>query len=266
MIQEKAPVLEFNDVCFAYEREEILHNVSLHITHGNLAAVVGPNGAGKSTLIKLALGLVKPLRGTVKVFGQRPAQVRRRIGYVPQYLQFDDAFPVSVLDVVLMGRTEKHFLGPYRRTDKTAALQALEKVSLADFAKRGFNRLSGGERQRVLIAQALVAEPDLLLLDEPTANVDTVVEHEIYELITRLNKSVTIMIVSHNLNVVIGRASHIICVNRTASIVPMHELTDDKLHAVYRNDIAVLQHHQHCHVIDPSGVMAEPHHAGRKQK
>jgi zinc transport system ATP-binding protein len=254
-------VIEFDNVCFAYDRQEILHNVNFDVKNKDLVALVGPNGAGKSTILKLILGLFKPLRGSIKVFNKEPAEARGHIGYVPQYLLFDTAFPVGVLDVVLMGRVDKHLFGPYRRADKAAALEALEKVQMENFSKRGFSELSGGERQRVLIAQAIVSRPDLLLLDEPTANVDVQVEHEIYELLHRLNLDMTVLMVSHNLNVVISHASHVICVNRTVSKVPIDEITEAKLHSVFRGDIAVLHHHESCHVIDSSGVMKEPHKA-----
>jgi len=254
-------IIEFDNVCFAYDYSEILHNVNFSIEEKNLVALVGPNGAGKSTLLKLVLGLYAPLRGAIKVFGTDPVSARGKIGYVPQFLMFDSAFPVGVLDVVLMGRVDKHIFGPYRKKDKKAALVALDKVKMADFKNRAFAELSGGERQRVLIAQAIVSNPELLLLDEPTANVDVRIEHEIYNLLHELNLGMTMLMVSHNLNVVISHASHVICVNRTVSKVPMSEISEDKLHSVFRGDIAVLHHNHSCHVIDSSGVMKEPHHA-----
>jgi zinc transport system ATP-binding protein len=258
-------MLRFTDVCFAYERAEVLHNVSLAIRAGSLVAVVGPNGGGKSTFVKLVLGLLKPSRGRVSVMGENPEGSRSRIGYVPQHLQYDSAFPVSALDVVLMGRAQRHWIGPYRRADKAAAMLALERVHLAPLASRGFRQLSGGERQRVLIAQALVSDPELLLLDEPTANVDSVVEHVIYNLLHELNAHMTIVVVSHNLNVVTRYASHVACVNRTASILPMTELTEDKLKAVFHGDLAVLQHEQSCQVYDPTPAMQVPHRASTKK-
>ena len=131
----------------------------------------------KTTLMRLALGLLKPRHGSVKVLGAAPAQRRCSIGYVPQHLTYDTAFPVSVLDVVLMGRVERHWLGPHRRADRAKAIAALERVRLGHLKHRALSQLSGGQRQRVLIAQALVTEPELMLLDEPTANVDAESEH-----------------------------------------------------------------------------------------
>jgi len=253
-------VLQFKDVCFAYDRLEVLHNVDLSIPDKSLVAVVGPNGGGKTTLMKLALGLLKPRRGTVRVFGDAPERRRRSIGYVAQHLRFDPAFPVSALDVVLMGRADRHWLGPHRRGDRAKAAEALERVRLGHLGRRALAHLSGGERQRALIAQALVTDPDLLILDEPTANVDTTVEHEIYDLLHKLNERMTIVVVSHNLNVVTRHASHVACVNRTASLACVDELTERELHAFHRGDMTVLQHGASCHVLDPSEAMREPHH------
>jgi zinc transport system ATP-binding protein len=252
--------LQFNDVCFAYEHEEVLHNIDLSVPEKSLVAVVGPNGGGKSTFLKLALGLLKPRRGTVHVFGDAPARRQRRIGYVAQHLRFDPAFPVSVLDVVLMGRVDRHWLGPYRRSDRAKAVEALEQVRLGHLSRRALAQMSGGERQRALIAQALVVEPDLLLLDEPTANVDTTVEYEIYELLRKLNERMTIVVVSHNLNVVTRHASHVACVNLTASLVRMDEFTEGELHSLHRGDMTVLQHGLSCHVLDPSNAIRESQH------
>lgn len=252
--------LQFSDVCFAYEREEVLHNIDLSVPEKGMVAVVGPNGGGKSTFLKLALGLLKPRLGAVRVFGAAPERRRRRIGYVAQHLSFDQEFPVSVLDVVLMGRVDRNWLGPYRRGDHTKAHEALERVRLNHLSGRPLSRLSGGERQRALIAQALVTDPDLLLLDEPTANVDTTVEREIYELLRELNERMTIVVVSHNLNVVTRHASHIACVNRTASLVHVDNFFEGELHSLPRGNMNVLQHGLSCHVLDPSNALRKPHH------
>jgi len=252
--------LQFSDVCFGYERQEALHNVDLSVPNKSLVAVVGPNGGGKTTLVKLALGLLKPRRGTVHVFGDAPERRRRSIGYVAQHLTFDPAFPVNAMDVVLMGRADRHWLGPYRRGDRAKATEALERVRLGHLSRRALAHLSGGERQRALIAQALVSNPELLFLDEPTANVDTTSEYEIYDLLHDLNEHMTIVVVSHNLNVVTRHASHVACVNRTASLARLDELTEGELHAFHRGDMTVLKHGPACHVLDPSDAMREPHH------
>lgn len=256
---DESNVLAFIDVCFAYDREEVLHNVRFEVPSGSLVAVVGPNGGGKSTLMRLALGLLQPRCGIIRVLGRSPQQASSHVGYVPQHLSFDAAFPVSALDVVLMGRADRHLFGSYRKDDRTAARGALRKVGLEEYARRGFSELSGGERQRVLIAQALVADPQLMLLDEPTANVDVEIERHIYSLLNDLAKTMTIIVVSHNLNVVTRHATHIACVNRTVSLLPMSSWSDDHLKALKQGDMTMLQHGSHCQVIDPSHGLKEPH-------
>ena len=254
--------VEIEDVCFSYGADEVLHNVSMRVGERDLVAMVGPNGGGKSTLLKLILGLLKPGLGRIRVFGQAPDAARRRVGYVPQYLQFDPEFPVTVGDVVLMGRVDRRLAGPYRRTDREAAMHALEQVDMASMARRGFPDLSGGQRQRVLIAQALVTEPELLLLDEPTANVDAVVEHHLYDLLKQLNERRAIIVVSHNLNVVTRHASHVACINHAASLIAIDKMTPDCLHAVYGSEMTVLHHDHSCHVINPAEALDAPHRAG----
>ncbi|MDD3954112.1 MAG: ABC transporter ATP-binding protein [Lentisphaeria bacterium] len=218
-------VIEIEKVCFRYERQEVLHNINLRIRQGNFVILVGPNGGGKTTLLRLILGLLEPLFGNIRVLGGSPAQARRRIGYVPQSLQFDAAFPASVLDIVLMGRVERHRFGPYSREDRAVAQDCLWQVGLGEYGKRAFASLSGGERQRVLIAQALACQPELLLLDEPNANLDAVGSQTIYELLRELNKRLTIVLVSHNLNTVESYASHIVCVNHTAEMHCLGEVS-----------------------------------------
>jgi len=227
-----------------------------------MVAVVGPNGGGKSTLLRLALGLHSPQRGRVAVFGDDPLQARGRIGFVPQHLEFDPRFPVLARDVVLMGRLERHFAGPYRRADRTAADLAMERVDVAHLAGRPLAQLSGGERQRVLIARALTSEPELLLLDEPTASVDVKHEQAIYALLHELSNTMTVVAVSHNMGVVSRLATHVVCVNRATAIHPLTSLGEDAVSAAFRGDLAVLQHAASCHVIDPATVMGQPHNDG----
>lgn len=252
-------ILSFDGVCFSYGEAEVLHNVTFAVEPGMLMAMVGPNGGGKSTCLRLALGLLTPQRGRVRVFGEMPDRMCRRVGYVPQFLKYDPAFPVTALDVVLMGRAGMRRVGMFRKADRVASMEALAEVGLADLSRRRLGDLSGGERQRVLVAQALVTDPALLLLDEPTASVDPVVEHGLYDLLHGLTARLPVVVVSHNLSVVTRHATHVACVNRTVSVVPLSELTQDHLHAVYRGGMAVLQHDQACHVIDPSAALRTPH-------
>ncbi len=253
------PVLEVRDVCFAYGSQEVLHNVGFQVAARDMTAIVGPNGGGKSTLLLLLLGLLTPRHGRIRVFDRPPAEARPRIGYVPQHLQFDPRFPVNAMDVVLMGRLRRDRLGAFSRSDRAAALDALEQVQMQDRRRRPFASLSGGERQRILMAQALVAAPDLLLLDEPTASVDALAEHALYELFHRLCERLTIVFVSHNVNVVTRHVSHVLCVNRTAAMHRIEDVMSSEFREAYGGDLAVLLHDTHCHVLDASAVLRTPH-------
>jgi zinc transport system ATP-binding protein len=168
------PVIELKNVNFAYEDGiHVLENVNLTIEKGDFACIVGPNGGGKTTLLKLILGLLQPNTGSVSVLQATPAKRRSSIGYVPQFSKFDAGFPVSVLDVVLMGCLRHSFIwGGYSAEQIELARKSLADVGLKGLENRGFAELSGGQKQRALIARALVSEPKILLLDEPTASVD----------------------------------------------------------------------------------------------
>ncbi len=251
--------VELNKVCCGYGAREVLHNVTLTLPEHALAGIVGPNGGGKTTLLKLLLGTVGPTYGTVRVLGLPPDKARRRIGYVPQHFHFDDRYPIRVRDVVLSGRLDRHVLGPYRRADRVAAAAALERVGLQGFENRPFPDLSGGERQRLLVAQALAGEPELLLLDEPTASVDAVVAQELHELFARLARRVTVVMVSHNLSVVAAQATHVICVNRTAEMHDAAAMDNHRFRTAAGLEMLLVRHDAHCHVIDATEVLNRPH-------
>jgi len=243
------PLVKFTDVSFAYNGATVLEAVSFTIPARTFISIVGPNAGGKTTLLKLMLGLLKPNRGQITVFGIPPVKARPRIGYMPQYVQFDPHFPVNVLDVVLMGRLGAGTrLGPYRRQDREAALLALERLEMADLRNRPFTALSGGQRQRVLIARALAAEPELLLLDEPTANVDMAVETELFELLHGMSREVTVVAVSHDLGFVSQYVESVICVNRRVMVHPTSAVTGETINALYGTDVRMVHHRHRNHM------------------
>jgi zinc transport system ATP-binding protein len=209
-------VIHAEGLSFSYDLIPVLKDVSLTVARGEFLGLVGPNGGGKSTLLKLILGLLEPTGGRLRVLGRSPRQARRRIGYVPQYPAFARDFPITVADVVLMGRlgTGPRLFG-YRRQDRAAVSQALKEVEAADLDRRPIGKLSGGQLQRVLLARALVSEPEILILDEPTANIDHRVEGEIFELLAALNARMTILVVSHDIAFISGYISRVACLNRT---------------------------------------------------
>jgi zinc transport system ATP-binding protein len=242
----ETPVIEINQLSFAYPQTPVLANVNLTIHRGDLVCFVGPNGGGKTTLLRLILGLLRPDSGILRVFGVSPLEARPRVGYMPQHAQLDPQFPVRVLDVVLMGRLGHRRIGPFRRMDRERALHALQEVGLADFARRSFAALSGGQRQRVLIARALACEPELLLLDEPTSNLDPLVQDDMTELLRTLNQRLTIVLVSHDVGFVIKHVKSVVCVNRDVVIHPAGEISGESIRTLYGQDVQLV-HHQHHH-------------------
>jgi zinc transport system ATP-binding protein len=240
--------IEFQDVYFAYDpAKPILESATFVLGEGDSICVVGPNGGGKSTLIKLALGLLKPTAGQVRVFGEDPARVRHRVGYMPQSLNFDPQFPITVRDVVLMGRLGGPTkFGPFRKSDRDAIEKSLQRVDLSGLGSRRFSTLSGGQRQRVLIARALVGEPDLLLLDEPTANVDQTVEQEFQRTLQELADEMSVVLVSHDLGFVSGWLQHVLCVNRDVHLHPTASIDGKTLREIFGGDIVAVRHDHDC--------------------
>ena len=238
-----APAIEIDNASFSYDSSPVLESVTLSIERGDFVSVVGPNGGGKTTLLKLLLGALEPNRGAVRVFGLRPKAARKRIGYMPQHTQLDPRFPVTALDVALMGRLGSgRWLGPYRQVDRRAAADAMCEVGLADHCRRRFSALSGGQRQRVLIARALAGDPELLLLDEPTSNLDPHVEGEFQQLLRRLNERMTILVVSHDLGFVSQIVRTVVCVNQRVFCHKSSEITADAIAEIYGHDVKMVKH------------------------
>lgn len=240
-------VLVCRGLSFGYGAEPILRDVDLAIPSGDFVSVVGPNGSGKTTLLKLALGLLRPDRGSVEVFGRAPRLARRRVGYVPQHPRLDPLFPVCALDVALMGRLGRTpVLGGWRRADREAALAALDEVGLADRSGEHFAALSGGQKQRVLIARALAGGPELLLLDEPTAGLDAHIEEGFYRLLEDLNRRLTIVMVSHDLGFVSGFVKSVVCVGRDVVVHPTSAVTGEVIADLYGGDVRLVRHDHRC--------------------
>ena len=240
---QAVPVVEIDNLSFSYDGDQILNRVNLAVNLYDFIAVVGPNGGGKTTLIKLILGLLHPFTGEIKVFGQPPRKVRDRIGYVQQVFNFDPQFPVSVMDVTLMGLLNKESgLGFFRGKEKEKARRALKEVEMSEIRNRPFSALSGGQRQRVLLARALISHPELLLLDEPTAHLDAVLENEIYDLLGKLNQRLTIIMVSHDIAYVSSLANRVICVNRNIIEHPTHDITDEHIQELFGRKVSSVRH------------------------
>ena len=239
------PAIDIAGLSFAYNGSPALADVTVNIDRLDFVSVVGPNGGGKTTLLKLIIGLLKPDRGTVRVLGRSPSEARSRIGYVSQQFNFDLLFPIRVIDVVLMGRlTGSLGSGHYRAGDREAAERALKEVALADLSRRHFSELSGGQRQRVLIARALATDPELLLLDEPTAHVDMAAQKDLMEFLHRLNDRLTIIMVTHDVAFVSAYVKSVLCVNLGVVKHPTRDITGEIISNLYGGHVRYVSHDQ----------------------
>lgn len=235
--------IHLENISFSFNGHPVLEEVTLDVREGDFLGVIGPNGSGKTTLLRVILGLLHPETGHVEVFGLPVRQARPMIGYVPQHAQMDRLFPVTVMDVVLMGRLARtRLFGGYSREDRRAAGEALQVVEMGDLSGRRISALSGGQRQRVLIARALAGSPRLLLLDEPTSSVDSRVEEGFYELLKKLNQTVTIVLVSHDLGFISAYVNRVACVNRRVAVHYTHEVTEDFLNQAYQRPVKMVKH------------------------
>jgi zinc transport system ATP-binding protein len=211
------PVASIENVTFAYAERPVLEGVTLDIEAGTFLGLVGPNGSGKTTLLELVLGLRRPDRGSVRLFGE-PAHAfddGERIGYVPQQSAATERMPVTVREAVTMGRYPHRPVGRFSATDREAIDDALDRAGVTDLSDRRVGKLSGGQRQRVFLARALAAEADLLALDEPTIGVDAESRERFYELLGELNGSgLTIVLIEHDIGVVTEHATQVACLNR----------------------------------------------------
>jgi zinc transport system ATP-binding protein len=246
--KEAATVISLRGVSFHYDGPPVLENIDFDIKQGEFIGLVGPNGGGKSTLLKLILGLLNASQGEIHVLGKAPNQVRHDLGYVPQFAHFNRDFPISVEDTVLMGRMGKtRSLFGYRRQDRDIAAQAMHECGILALRKRRLHQLSGGQVQRVLIARALTCEPEILLLDEPTANIDMRAEEDIFDVLKRLNQRLSIVLVSHDIGFISGYVGRVACLNRTLVCHHTDRLTGKNIMDIYDNPVCAIHHDYGVH-------------------
>ncbi len=213
--QTTTNVIEVSNLFFSYEKQKVLENINFKIEKNDFLTIIGPNGGGKSTLLKLILGINKFQEGYIKVFEKNHLEQIHRIGYVPQNTNININFPITVIEVVMMGqnRLGKRLFG-YKKEEIKRAYEVLKKVNMQGLENNTISNLSGGQRQRVLIARALFSNPDMLLLDEPTSNIDINGCEQIYATLKELNKDIPIIVVSHDISVVLKYASKAFYVNK----------------------------------------------------
>jgi len=222
---EHPSIIQFKHVFFGYDHLFTLEDISFQIEEGDFVGIIGPNGSGKTTILKLILGIFEPSQGTVDIFGQSPVQSYEKMGYVPQRLHLDPMFPISVSELVLTGTLWRlPWWGRTREADRKIAQQALETVGIAHLKGRQFGTLSSGQAQRALIARALAGKPKLLILDEPTANIDPQSSADIHQILKKLSQEMTVLMVTHDLHTVIHDTNKVLCVHEGVT-----ELAPDKV-------------------------------------
>lgn len=244
-IETKNLSVNYGSVC-------ALKDINLKVKKNEFLGIIGPNGGGKTTLLKVLLGIIKPTTGIVNINRDK------KIGYVPQFTHFDRSFPVSVLDVILMGRLPKKMsiFHKYNKSDKEKAEKILNELNIIDLKNRQIGKLSGGQLQKVLIARALITNPDIIILDEPTASIDSKTKLEIYDILKRLNKQKTIIIVSHDMKHVFSYIDSVACVNKTLHYHGNdNELNDDILEDVYGCPVKIFMDskEEHNNLLKPRG-------------
>lgn len=258
-------IIEVRNLDAAYNGNTVLQDVNLTVQRGDFLAIVGPNGGGKTTLLKCMVGLLKPRRGDIRIFGNSASgdgtsarNAAPRIGYVPQQGGMPTAFPVTVEEAVLMGFSGRKWGWRFSRAEREAAHSVMDMVGIADCARDRMNELSGGQRQRALIARALVDEPELLVFDEPTSNIDPQGRFCFYELLADIGmrRKLTIVVVSHDLSVTRTRVSAIACVNREVLHTRGQVMTPPMLELLYGS------HEKNCpmdaFIQDVSAMLEEP--------
>lgn len=228
-MNEHHPVVAEN-LSFFYDRLLILKEASFTIKQGEFIGIIGPNGGGKTTLLKLILGFLKPCKGNLYAFGKSPKASRKHMAYVPQAFHSDKQFPISVFEVVLSGMlAQSSWFGSYKKKEKEKALAMIEKMGLSELTHQAYGTLSGGQAQKTLIARALVSQPNLLLLDEPTASVDAKSEIEIHKILENLKnhqRDLTILMVTHDIRSIIENTQRIICVHHTVKEMAPKEVCE----------------------------------------
>lgn len=236
------PVIEIDNLSFAYSDRLVLEDIQLVIQPGEFIGIVGPNAGGKSTLLKLILGLLQPTRGQIRVMGVSPVESSKDLGYVPQYPSFSRDFPINVSQTVQMGCIGQSCFGNSRQ-QKDQVTRVLAEVDISELAERPIGALSGGQLQRVMLARALVSNPGMLILDEPTANIDQRLESEIFDLLKSLNQRMTILVVSHDIAFISSYVSRVACLNRTLVCHHTDEISTATIHELYGDHVSMVSHH-----------------------
>ena len=224
--KERKEIIRLEKVNFSYGKEEFLKNITLPIYNDDFLGIIGPNGGGKTTILKLILGLLKPKKGDINVFGKTPKKARREIGYLSQFKNVDFDFPITAYEIVLLSKVGNKLIKIYSKEDKEAVKKSMKELRIWNLRNKKLNELSGGEKQRIFVARALANEPKILVLDEPMSNLDIHIQEEFYKILKELNKKIAIVIVEHDLEMISKYAKEIVCVNKCSTHAIRYHETD----------------------------------------
>lgn len=257
------PIIEIEQLAAGYGGHNVLHDVNLTIYRNDFLGIIGPNGGGKTTLIKTLLGLLKPTAGTIRYFqtdanGKVQPANGITMGYLPQYSSIDKKFPISIKEVILSGlSSKKSLISRFTKEQHEKVEAVIEKMGLEGLEDRAIGELSGGQLQRALLGRAIVSDPAVVILDEPSTYIDKQFEARLYELLAEINKNCAIILVSHDIGTVLQQVKSIACVNETIDYHPSNEVTSDWLEKNFHCPIELLGHgslphrilaeHKHCH-------------------
>ncbi len=237
-------VIRINNLSFSYAKSKILKDIDFIVEDKDYIGLIGPNGGGKTTLLKLIVGLLKPSKGTLEINFNGSNSGKNLIGYIPQFGSMEENFPIKVKDVVAMGVCNSNsFLPWFSKKDLFQIDKSMKEVAIKDLAELPFSELSGGQKQRVLIARALVSDPKILLLDEPTSSVDNSSEMDIYELLKKLNQDKTIILASHDLGFISSYVNKVACINKNLVVHKVDEVSSETIiKDAYSNSVNMINH------------------------
>lgn len=240
-------LIEIKELSAGYNGNIAIFNVNLDIFSEDFIGVIGPNGGGKTTLVKSILGLLRPMSGEVKIFQKESNS--SLIGYLPQINQFDQKFPITVIDVVLSGLSKKeNMIHHFSKGEKSSALQLLEDFGMLRYKDKAIGALSGGEKQRAFLCRAIISEPQLLILDEPSTFADNQFEYDLYSKLHELNQKMAIIIVSHDIGTISSYIKTIACVNRELHYHPSNIITEKQLQS-YNCPLQIITHGDIPHTV-----------------
>lgn len=247
-MSDKSILLEIDNITAGYNGEVIINNARFSVFEKDFIGIIGPNGGGKTTLIKVILGLIKPFSGQIKYYSGNKNN-DQLIGYLPQVQYIDKKFPISVRDVVLSGLMSKNrMIKRFTKEEKRKADEEMEKMGILGIKKKPIGELSGGQLQRAFLCRSIISSPRLLILDEPNNNVDNKFESDLYKILSELNKTIAIMMVSHDIGIISTYIKTIVCVNRDVHYHKSNIINEDQLRA-YNCPIQLITHGEIPHTV-----------------